>query len=94
MFIVRYVSAALATVLLAAVLLAAPLTSAQPSVVYRNYVEEPDGEPCKETPPEASFAIWLDGDLDRILLDNAPRWEEDAEKAIPGNGSYNVELGN
>ena len=80
------------TILIAALLIAD--ASAQTSIVFRNYVEDPDGDLNSETPPEASFAIWLDGDLDRILLDNAPRWEEDAEKAIPGNGSYNVELGN
>ena len=80
------------TILIAALLIAD--VSAQTSIVFRNYVEDPDGDLNSETPPEASFAIWLDGDLDRILLDNAPRWEEDAEKAIPGNGSYNVELGN
>ncbi|MBD3408591.1 MAG: hypothetical protein GF419_00135, partial [Ignavibacteriales bacterium] len=84
----------LATTLSAILLSIGFYASAQTSIVFRNYVEDPDGDLNSETPPEASFAIWLDGDLDRILLDNAPRWEEDAEKAIPGNGSYNVELGN
>ncbi|MBD3410297.1 MAG: hypothetical protein GF419_08845 [Ignavibacteriales bacterium] len=80
-------------ILLIAALLIADV-SAQTSIVYRNYVEDSFGELLHDVPPEAGFMIWLNDDTSRVLFENAARWDVDPEPAIPGNGAYNVEIGN
>ncbi|MBD3410518.1 MAG: hypothetical protein GF419_09995 [Ignavibacteriales bacterium] len=70
------------------------VATAQTSVVYRNYVKNADGNYCEETRPDAAFMVYLNGDLDRVLLDNAPRWEDDADANIKGDGATSIELGN
>ena len=80
------------TILIAALLIAD--VSAQTSVVYRNFVDNADGAFCEATYPESGFMIWLNGDRDRALFENAPRWEEGVDSNINGQGSYAVELGN
>lgn len=67
----------------------------QESNYYKNYVYHADGSRCNHTPPGASFTAFIRGDQDRILLENAPRWDSRMEPNITGTqGVFGVELGN
>ena len=61
---------------------------------YKNFVRHSEGEFCTHIPPAASFVAYLNNDLTRILLENAPRWETGGDPNITGAGVFGVELGN
>lgn len=65
-----------------------------PSVYYKNFVHHQDGSFCTHLVPEASFTVYLNNDPSRILIENAPRWETNADPNIPGSGVFGIELGN
>ncbi len=66
---------------------------AQTSVYYKNFVRHAEGDFCYHLPPVASFTAFLNNDLSKILMENAPRWTP-GEPNIAGNGTFGVELGN
>ncbi len=61
---------------------------------FKNFVRHADGTLCTHTPPQASFVAYLNNDLRKILLENAPRWESGGDPNITGMGVFGVELGN
>lgn len=61
---------------------------------FKNFVRHADGSLCTHTPPQASFVAYLNNDLNKILLENAPRWETGGDPNITGMGVFGVELGN
>ena len=64
------------------------------SVYFKNFVRHSEGDFCQHLPPLTSFVVYLNGDENRILLENAPRWEPNADPNINGMGVFGVELGN
>lgn len=66
----------------------------QLSNYFKHFVRHYDSEWVRYTPPEASFIVWLNDNQDKILLENAPRYESGAEPNIPGDGTFGVELSN
>ena len=64
------------------------------SVYYRNFVWYSSGNPAMETQATASFTAYLNGDESRILIENAPRWEEGGDPNIDGGGTFGVDLAN
>jgi len=67
---------------------------AQTSVYYKNFVRHSEGDFCQHLPPQTSFIVYLNGNVDTLLIENAPRWEKNADPNIPGSGVFGVELGN
>ncbi len=63
-------------------------------VYYKNFVRHSEGDFCEHLPPLTSFVAYLNHDDTRILLENAPRWEPNADPNINGMGVFGVELGN
>ncbi len=63
------------------------------SIVFTNYVYYSDGSKCKDQPPAASLMVFLNRDLSKVLIENAPRWLADQQQNIY-DGIINVELGN
>jgi len=66
---------------------------AQVSIYYKNFVHHADGSLCQHTPQVATFTAYLNNDQNKVLLENAPRWNS-GEPNIAGNGTFGVELGN
>ncbi len=64
------------------------------SVYYKNFVRHSEGEFCEHVPPLTSFVVYVNNTDDRILVENAPRWETNADPNINGLGVFGVELGN
>ncbi|MCF8242327.1 MAG: T9SS type A sorting domain-containing protein [Melioribacteraceae bacterium] len=65
------------------------------SIYLRHFVHHENGDFCNYTPPDASFIFCINNDYDRILIENAPRWDtEGVPSNIEGNGTFGVELGN
>ncbi|MBN2366361.1 MAG: hypothetical protein EH225_10460, partial [Calditrichaeota bacterium] len=63
-------------------------------VYYKNFVRHSEGDNCTHLPPESGFITYLNNDLSRILIENAPRWETGGDPNITGTGVFGVELGN
>jgi hypothetical protein len=64
------------------------------SVYFKNFVRHVQGDLCTHTPPQATFNAYLNNNLDKILVENAPRWEVGGDPNINGQGVFGVELGN
>ncbi len=60
---------------------------------FKDHVRHSDGTLCEDVPPQASFIVYLNGNDDRILSDEAPRWSF-GDPNISGMGWFGVELGN
>jgi len=63
------------------------------SIVFTNYIYYSDGNKCKDQPPATSFMVFLNRDLSKVLIENAPRWLAGQQENIY-DGIINVELGN
>ncbi|MEJ2538355.1 MAG: hypothetical protein P8048_15120, partial [Calditrichia bacterium] len=63
-------------------------------IYFKNFVRQVNGQLCSHVPPEATFLAYLNQDLDKILVENATRWDPMGESNISGNGTFGVELGN
>jgi len=59
----------------------------------KGYVYKANGNFCYGLPPQANFIVYLNGNDDKILTDDAPRWTF-GEPNISGQGWYGIELGN
>jgi hypothetical protein len=70
------------------------LSQSKDSVYYKNLVNHSDGSLCEHKAPFVSFTVYLNNDQDRILLENAPRWDPTGLPNIEGNGTFGVELAN
>ncbi len=66
----------------------------QDYIYYQNFVYHADGKLCTHQPPVASFVVFLNNDLSKILTDSSPRWSRGADPNINGKGVFGVELGN
>ncbi len=66
----------------------------QTSVYYKNFVRHSEGEFCEHQPPATTFAVYLNNNQGKILVENAPRWRTGMDPNIPGTGVFGVELGN
>jgi fibronectin type 3 domain-containing protein len=64
------------------------------SVYFMNNARHSTGELCEHLPPATSFTAYLNQDQSKILIENAPRWQEGTDPNINGNGGFGVELGN
>lgn len=64
------------------------------SVYYKNFVRHSEGDLCTHIPPQATFTAYLNNDQNKILIENAPRWEIGGDPNINGQGVFGVELGN
>ncbi|MFZ0391669.1 MAG: FlgD immunoglobulin-like domain containing protein [Calditrichia bacterium] len=63
-------------------------------IYFKNFVKHADGTTCQHLPPGAAFTAYLNEDESKVLLENAPRWDQAAPANIPGDGTFGVELGN
>jgi hypothetical protein len=63
-------------------------------IYYLNIVHHSDDQLCEHLPPITTFTAYLNHDQSKILIENAPRWQEGADPNINGNGGFGVELGN
>ncbi|MBN1351128.1 T9SS type A sorting domain-containing protein [candidate division KSB1 bacterium] len=63
-------------------------------IYWRNFVNHSNGQACSFTTPAATFTVFLNHNQERILIENAPRWETATESNIDGKGTFGVELGN
>jgi hypothetical protein len=63
-------------------------------IYFKNFVRHVNGQLCSHIPPEATFLAYLNQDLDKVLVENATRWDPMGESNISGNGTFGVELGN
>jgi hypothetical protein len=63
-------------------------------IYYSNYVRHSNNTECKHTSPTATFTVYLNNNQDKILIENAPRWESGGDPNITGTGVFGVELGN
>lgn len=68
-------------------------TSGADSIYFANYVYHQDGTPCKHLPPATGYVMYLNRDLSRIILENAPRWKSGTDPTIDGKGGFGAELG-
>ena len=59
----------------------------------KGYVYKASGSLCYGLPPQANFIVYLNGNDDKILTDEAPRWTF-GDPNISGQGWYGIELGN
>ncbi len=60
---------------------------------YKGYVRHNDNSFCEDLPPVASFIVLLNGNDNKILTDDSPRWAI-GDANISGMGWYGIELGN
>ncbi|NOQ98305.1 MAG: hypothetical protein GQ561_09085, partial [Calditrichae bacterium] len=60
---------------------------------FKDYVRHSDGTLCQHLPPVNSFVVWLNGNDDILLTDDAPRWSF-GDPNISGMGWFGIELGN
>jgi hypothetical protein len=60
---------------------------------FKDFVRYSDGNLCEEPPPQASFIVLLNGNDQKILTDDSPRWSF-GDPNISGMGWFGVELGN
>jgi len=72
------------------------LTKAQSRdyLFYQNLAYHADGKVCNHTAPTATLMAFLNRDLNKVLIENAPRWGVGSGPNIDGKGSFGVELGN
>lgn len=64
------------------------------SIYYKNFVKHSDGSLCTHTAPTSTFVFYLNGDQNKILTENSPRWSSSPDPNIDGKGVFGVELGN
>jgi hypothetical protein len=64
------------------------------SIYYKNFVKHSDGSLCEHTAPTSTFVFYLNGDQNKILTENSPRWSSSPDPNIDGKGVFGVELGN
>jgi hypothetical protein len=67
---------------------------AEDYLYYKNFVHHSNGESCEHRPPVATFTAYLNNDQSKILIESAPRWNDDGDPNIPGSGVFGLELGN
>jgi len=60
---------------------------------FKDFVRHSDGNLCQDLPPQASFIVLLNGNDQKILTDDAPRWSI-GDPNISGMGWFGIELGN
>ncbi len=60
---------------------------------FKDYVRHSDGTLCQHLPPINSFVVWLNGNDNILLTDDAPRWSF-GDPNISGMGWFGIELGN
>ena len=63
-------------------------------IYFLNIVHHSDDQLCEHLPPITTFTAYLNHDQSKILIENAPRWQEGADPNVNGNGGFGVELGN
>ncbi|MEJ2537562.1 MAG: hypothetical protein P8048_11020, partial [Calditrichia bacterium] len=68
--------------------------SAGTSVYFKNFIRHVQGNLCTHIPPHTTFTAYLNNNLDKILVENAPRWEVGGDPNINGQGVFGLELGN
>ncbi len=68
-------------------------TYGQDYAYYKALVLHQDLSICEEVPPEATFIVYLNGNDEQILTDEAPRWMA-SDPNITGLGWFGIELGN
>mgnify|MGYP000439328897 CR=1 FL=1 len=56
-------------------------------------VSHQNGERCRHTPPKSSLMGFINGNKDRLLTHNAPRWGS-SDRNITGYGFFGLEWGN
>jgi len=62
-------------------------------VYFKGFVRNSDFSLCEQLPPVTSFIVLLNGDDNKILTDESPRWSF-GDPNISGKGYYGIELGN
>ncbi len=64
------------------------------SIYYKTFVRHASGEFCTHLPPDVTFTVYLNNELSKILIENAPQCTIGSDPNIPGNGLFGVELAN
>ena len=63
-------------------------------VYFLNLVHHSDEQLCEHLLSTTIFSTYLNNDQSKILIENSPRWKQEADLNINGNGGFGVELRN
>src|SRR3990170_6333098 len=66
--------------------------SVSDSIYFKNFVYHSNNTYCPHIPPQTAFTVFLNNDEDKVLIENAPRFDLLADPNIAGNGTFGVEL--
>ncbi len=67
--------------------------STERSAKLTRHVETAEGKRDYNTPPQATYTAFLNSNMNRVLIENAPQWDGSGSN-IDGNGSFSVQFGN
>ncbi|OGU74222.1 MAG: hypothetical protein A2V93_07965 [Ignavibacteria bacterium RBG_16_34_14] len=66
--------------------------SGSDSIYFKNFVYHSNNTYCPHIPPQTAFTVFLNNNEDKILIENAPRFDLLSDPNITGNGTFGVEL--